>query len=404
MEPELQRAQEEPAAAAANHAATGHAAIGRSLPAQQAQGFDWIFIGPQGLRAGWALAFFYALYWVFRMVVGTIFYSAGLVGETMDDTAPSVLLVELIPFVSLIAAAWIVALLERRNLLSYNLAGPRRPVGPDRLGGRPAGPGRAMHFAIGGAAGFAALSVLVAILTLGGWLHIEPATSDASQALSQAAWWGAAFLIVACVEEGLFRCVGLSILTRGINFWWALAAQIAVRADEAFRTHGNGARGVYLAALVGLFPCFALHQKAGLRQGATPGSAFWQATWVTSTFFGFYHTLNNGENWIGVFAAALVGFVLCVTVRLTGSAWWALGFHAAWDWAETYFYGAADSGLDSQGHLLSASPAGNPLWSGGTDGPEGSVLALAVILVLLAFVVAVYCRRPRNAAAIAGES
>ncbi len=128
-----------------------------------------------------------------------------------------------------------------------------------------------------------------------------------------------------------------------------------------------------------------------------PRSAgFWQAAWVTSTLFGFGHTGNNGENWIGIFAAAFIGFVFCVSVWVTGSAWWAIGCHAAWDWAETYFYGTADSGFVAPGHLLSTSPAGNPLWSGGTDGPEGSLLIIPIVLLILAWLLVVY-RRPRPA-------
>jgi membrane protease YdiL (CAAX protease family) len=122
---------------------------------------------------------------------------------------------------------------------------------------------------------------------------------------------------------------------------------------------------------------------------------FWQAAWVTSTLFGFSHTFNGGENWIGIFAAALVGFVFCVSVYVTGSAWWAIGCHAAWDWAETYFYGTADSGFVAPGHLLSATPAGNAFWSGGTDGPEGSILVIAVLLLLLAALLAIYGRKKR---------
>jgi membrane protease YdiL (CAAX protease family) len=122
-----------------------------------------------------------------------------------------------------------------------------------------------------------------------------------------------------------------------------------------------------------LIPCLLLQ----LRKAESSG--FWQAAWVTSTLFGFVHTGNGGENWIGIFAAAAIGFVFCVSVRVTGSAWWAIGCHTAWDWAETYFYGAADSGNVATGHYLTTSPAGNALWSGGTDGPEGSVLVLGVI-------------------------
>jgi membrane protease YdiL (CAAX protease family) len=112
--------------------------------------------------------------------------------------------------------------------------------------------------------------------------------------------------------------------------------------------------------------------------------------------FGAMHTGNNGENWVGIFAAAFIGFVFCVSIWATGSAWWAIGCHAAWDWAETYFYGTADSGLVAPGHLLTTSPAGNPLWSGGADGPEGSLLIIPIVLLILAWLLVIY-RRPRAA-------
>jgi hypothetical protein len=154
-----------------------------------------------------------------------------------------------------------------------------------------------------------------------------------------------------------------------------------------FFVHGNGVWGVYAIALLGFFPCLMLHIRK------TPQSGFWQAAWVTSTLFGFIHTSNNGENWIGIFAAALIGFVFCVSVWVTGSAWWAIGCHAAWDWAETYFYGTADSGMVAKGHYLTTTPAGNALWSGGSDGPEGSLLVLGVILLLLVALLVIYGRK-----------
>ena len=109
------------------------------------------------------------------------------------------------------------------------------------------------------------------------------------------------------------------------------------------------------------------------------------------------HTGNGGENWIGILQAAVIGFVFCMSVRFTGSAWWAIGCHAAWDWAETYFYGAADSGMQGQGHLLSAAPAGNPLLSGGADGPEGSLLGLPLMVLLGLVVLVLYARRKPSA-------
>jgi uncharacterized protein len=350
--------------------------------------FDWVFIGPHGLRAGWAVLLFAAMYYLFREVIGTLFYAASLIRDEPIDSALAVMVSELVPFLSLIAAALIMTLIDDRGaspnldrrIESYNLAGPRRVP----------------HFLSGLVAGFAALSLLVAALAWGGWMHLGPASLSIPQAAGIGIVWAIAFLLVAGVEEGLFRCYSLSTLTRGINFWWALAAQIGLCIYLFFTGGGNGAWGVYFAAALGLAPCYIVHQKS-----AAPSAAFWQASWVTSTFFGFYHTSNTGENWIGIFAASLMGFVFCLSVRLTGSVWWALGCHAAWDWAETFFYGTADSGLQGQGHFLTASPAGNSFWSGGADGPEGSLIVLGVILLLLLFLVALYSRNRSESPAAA---
>ena len=177
---------------------------------------------------------------------------------------------------------------------------------------------------------------------LGGWLHFDRTALHAAQALKYGSIWAAVFLLVGLCEEGGFRCYLQTTLTRGINFWWALAGVGGICLLLLTKTAAQGAGGVYMMALLGLVPCWLLHRRR------SAGAGFWQAAWLTSTIFGYYHTGNNGETWIGIFAAALIGFIFCVSVRLTGSAWWAIGCHTAWDWAETYFYGTADSGFVSQ--------------------------------------------------------
>jgi uncharacterized protein len=338
---------------------------------RRSEGFDQVLIGPNGLRAGWSIVLFYAFFYIFRLLLGTIGFSTGIISDTNDNSALAALTFEFIPFLALLGAAALMAQLEHKSILAYNLSGPRR----------------ARNFAIGLCWGFLILSILVLAMMWSGWLQFEPTTLTKTQVVGFGSLWGCAFLVVGSLEEGLFRCYALSTLARGINFWWALATEVVICADVYLRVHGNGAFGVYLMAALGLPPCLLLQQKQS-SQGA-----FWSAAWVTSTVFALYHTANNGENWIGIFAAGSIGFVFCASVRLTGSAWWAIGFHAAWDWAETFFYGTADSGMRGQGHLLTANPHGNPLWSGGDDGPEGSLLVLGVILLLPLLLLLIYPRR-----------
>jgi membrane protease YdiL (CAAX protease family) len=339
----------------------------------------FVFLGAQGLRAGWSALAFILVFAILLGTVGFAFIHFHLVNKKPEFTAPSAFFGELISFLALVGAASLIALIERRrNLLAFNLTGPHRTF----------------HFFSGFAAGFAALSALIGSLAWGGWLHFGPVALSGAEIFKFGALWAAAFLLVGCVEEGIFRCYLQFTLTRGIDFWWALGAIGVVCGLLLLVSKGNGVWGVYGIALLGLLPCLLLHLKK------TQGGNFWQAAWVTSTLFGAIHTGNNGENWIGIFAAAAIGFVFCVSVRVTGSAWWAIGCHFAWDWAETFFYGAADSGNVATGHYLTTTPAGSAFWSGGTDGPEGSVLVLAIILLLLVTLVALYGRKQPAAVAL----
>jgi hypothetical protein len=105
---------------------------------------------------------------------------------------------------------------------------------------------------------------------------------------------------------------------------------------------------------------------------------------LLSLGFGYVHLSNPGESWRGALSAGLIGLFFCFTLLRTGNLWFAVGLHASWDWAESFFYGVPDSGLNIPGHLLSPSFQG-PAWlTGGTVGPEGSVLVFVVIAVLFA--------------------
>jgi hypothetical protein len=333
-----------------------------------------ILFGPNGVRAGWSVLLFFVLFFIFAAITGVI---AGLIfpgalqvkaGEMLPATS---VIQQSVQFLSLFGAALICALIQRRRVLDYNLTGPTR----------------LRHFFVGLVGGFAALSALVGVLHAAGWLSFGGVALSGTAIWSYGAVWGLSFLLTGFCEEGMFRCYMLYILTRGVNYWWALGTVSTFSLFAFLNPSGSGAGGVYLMAALGVVPCLLLQLKRSESAG------FWQAAWLTSTLFGYVHTFNKGETWIGIFSAAAIGFIFCVSVRLTGSAWWAIGFHAAWDWAQTFFYGTADSGFLPKGHLLSTAPTGAVLWSGGTDGPEGSLLVIPTVLLVLIVMIAVYARR-----------
>ena len=336
----------------------------------------WIFFGDQGLRAGWSLAMFFCLVFLFGSGLRYGLRKA----HVQPLSGSSVLsprhgfLIELGQFLVLVLAVWIVSRFEHRKLVDYNLRGPR-PLA---------------RFGSGMIAGFLALSALVAGLSAGGWMHFGPMALSGSRIFLYAAAWGVVFLIVGFFEEGVARCYLLFTLARGLNFWWGLGLTTLMCLLYSLNPKANGLWGAYAVALLGMIPCLILHLRKA------PSEGFWTAAWVTSVMFGGGHTGNSGENWVGIFAAAGIGLVFCASVQLTGSAWWAIGCHAAWDWGESYFYGTPDSGMLAQGHLLNTTQAGGVLWTGGADGPEGSLLVIPIVLLLLLVLLVQYGRR-RNA-------
>ncbi len=194
------------------------------------------------------------------------------------------------------------------------------------------GPSRLRHFVTGLFAGFGFMSLLVGILVATHHLRLDTPTLARAALWRYAVLWGCIFLLVGFAEELLLRGYLLFTLARGLRFWPA---------------------AILLAVL-----------------------------------FGALHKSNPGESPFGLAVAAAAALVFSFSLWRIGSLWWAIGFHATWDWAESFFYGTPDSGILSQGRLMTAHPVGHLWLSGGATGPEGSlwcllVLALAAGWVLL---------------------
>jgi uncharacterized protein len=106
------------------------------------------------------------------------------------------------------------------------------------------------------------------------------------------------------------------------------------------------------------------------------GIGFWPAATVMAVLFAWGHMSNGGETRIGIVGVFLFAIFSAVTLRRTGNLWLAVGAHAGWDWGQSFFYGVSDSGIQMSGHLLNPHAQGPDWLSGGSVGPEGSVLTL----------------------------
>jgi uncharacterized protein len=218
-----------------------------------------------------------------------------------------------------------------------------------------------------------------------------------------------AFLIVALLAAGImtriekrpFGAYGMPLLEAfGRLFWqgvvWGLAFEtivmsaICVLRGFSFGTLALSSRELATNALlwaigmvlVGTFEEFFFRGYALFTLAS--GLGFWPAAILLSMIFGAAHLSNPGEGWVGALSVFIFGIFSCFTLRRTGNLWFAIGLHAAGDFAETFIFSVPDSGMLATGHLLNSSIHG-PRWlTGGTIGPEGSAIAFALFVIYFA--------------------
>ena len=145
--------------------------------------------------------------------------------------------------------------------------------------------------------------------------------------------------------------------------------------------------------LVGLLEEFAF--RGYVQYTLASGMGFWPAAFLMSGLFGLAHFIANpNENVVGSVAVVMFGLLLCLFLRRTGNLWCAVGFHFAYDWGQTFLYGVPDSGIVPYHNLFNSVLSG-PRWlTGGTVGPEASVLT-PVVLLVVALVFSRYYRENR---------
>jgi membrane protease YdiL (CAAX protease family) len=237
-------------------------------------------------------------------------------------------------------------------------------------------------------------------------LQIASSLSPVAAVLSDGAiflFTGLAALIMGRIEHRSWGQYGLPVrFAFRQNFWLgtlvgflAISTSLfAIFALHGFHltglaVHGNTiltATAAWTAAfvVVGLGEEFAF--RGYLQFTLSTGMGFWPSAILLSLLFGLAHAANPGESKFGLLSVVCFGLLFCLFLRRTGNLWWAVGFHAGWDWGQTFFYGVADSGLAPYHNLFNSSFSG-PAWlSGGSVGPEASIFTpLTLLLVGILF-------------------
>jgi uncharacterized protein len=206
-----------------------------------------------------------------------------------------------------------------------------RPAGMLGLGGAARGP---VHALAGAAVALAMLAAVVAVEVAAGWVRVEDVVPwDATVAGRVASSFFVMCAIGFC-EELVFR--------------GAFLANLAERRSVAF------------------------------------------ATAVSALIFGAAHVLSAPPS-PAVLVSALTVTALLVASRLhTGALWWAIGWHAAWDFGQHDVFGLSHPGASGPTALVRLAQSGPARWIGTPEFLESGLVVIAVqgaaasILVLAA--------------------
>ena len=280
-----------------------------------------IFIGPDGLRAGWRFLLF-----VLGIELAEFYFREPLLsllsrrsGVNLDElSAPALFIEELVGLISVLLVTGIAALLERRRVDGYGL-----PV----------------------AHAFGKLfwkGVLAGLLVV-------------------------VFVATAMIATGAMKVHGLALSGTSLPWFgllW-LGANVLVGLNEEYLFRGYALRVLWR------------------------GAGFWPAALVTTAIFAGLHLSKPHENAMDIGMIFILGLSICLSVHRTGTLWWAVGWHTAFDFGQFFLIGTNNGGQTPVGHLFKVSFPGSAWLNGGELGTEASIFmvpaAIATFIYILWF-------------------
>ena len=246
-----------------------------------------------------------------------------------------------------------------------------------------------------------------AIAFLAAKCHVDRSALSASSIIVSDGFDLIVILIVtgaaARFEQRRIDSYGLPINKAFGRFFWngAIAGVAAIvfvgvgmLITDGMRVHGVALHGaemitapvLWLLAmlLVGVMEEYLFRGYA--LQSLWRGAGFWPAALITTALFAGDHLEKPHENAIDIGMIFVLGLLLCISVRITGSLWWAVGWHAAFDFGQLFIIGTRNGGRVPQGRLFDATFPG-PAWiTGGELGTEASYFMIPVVLATFIYI------------------
>jgi membrane protease YdiL (CAAX protease family) len=290
------------------------------------------------LRAGWRILLFLILL-AGLSIVGQTAVKAALGGIPKDPFLRTATAIGLAAVAATIAVPLARGLLDRRSFRSLGLVADRRA---------------ARDLAFGFVLSGAMAGVVFIVMWAAGWIEVHGVE------------WGAAVDATADPESWTFLP------------YFGLKALIAL---------------LLLDAVVGWWE--ELVFRGYLLQNMMEGIGLGWAVAVSCVLYGAVHAANPNAGVLSTSIIVLFGWLRIYGYLATGMLWLSIGMHVGWNFFQGAIFGYSASGHDVPG-LIVHSPTGPDWLSGGSFGPEASVLTVPCVLLALVAMRA-WARRTRPA-------
>ncbi len=226
--------------------------------------------------------------------------------------------------------------------------------------------------------GLVEISALVGLIAAFGGYSFGQVALHGKEVLRWGLLWAVLFVFVGLFEEFSFR--GYTLFTLADVGCWSAGLLFSVLFWRFHLSNRGDGIGFWLAA-IWLSLIFGRVRFSNQGENAK-GIGFWPAAMLLSLLFGRVHLSNPGESWVGVLGVVIIGLIFAFALRRTGNLWLVVGWHASFDFGETFLYSVPNSGIVFQGHLSNASLHGSNWVTGGSAGPEGSIFSFLTMGIL----------------------